>query len=56
MSLQFIKSASVPAEASCKTRERICSTNGLCCVTITWQQIFEDAVQATMVGVLPHVL
>jgi len=28
---------------------------GLCCVTITWPQIFEDALQVTAVGVLPHV-
>ena len=31
-----------------------CSTTGLCCVTITWQQIFEDALQVTVVGVLLH--
>jgi len=27
----------------------------LCCVTITRLQIFEDALQVTVVGVLPHV-
>jgi len=27
----------------------------LCYVTITWQQIFEDALQVTVVCVLPHV-
>jgi len=32
-----------------------CSTIDLCCVTITWQQVFEDALQVTVVGVLPHV-
>jgi len=26
-----------------------CSTIGLCCVTITWQQIFEGAVEVTVV-------
>jgi len=32
-----------------------CSTIGLCCVTITWQQIFEDAFQVTVVDVLSRV-
>jgi len=32
-----------------------CSIVGLCCITITWQQIFEDALQVTVVGVSPHV-
>jgi len=32
-----------------------CCTIGLYCVTIIWQQIFEDALQVTVVGVLPHV-
>ena len=30
------------------------STIGLCCITISWQQIFEDALQVTVVGVLLH--
>jgi len=30
-----------------------CSAIDLCCVT-TWQQIFEDAHEVTVVGVLPH--
>jgi len=47
-------STSLPAEAGCETREQIllCSTIGLCCVTITRQQIFEDALEVTVVGVL----
>jgi len=32
-----------------------CSTIALYCVTITWQQIFEDALQVTVVRVLPNV-
>jgi len=28
---------------------------GFCCVTITQQQIFEDLLQVTVVGVLLHV-
>jgi len=31
-----------------------CSAIGVYCVTITWQQIFEDSLQVTVVGVLPH--
>jgi len=55
MSLQFTHVRSLPAEAGCETRERMFYYNGLCCVTITCQQIFEDALQVTVVGVLPHV-
>jgi len=36
MSLQFTKSAPLPAEAGCKSGERI----GLYCIAITWQQRF----------------
>ena len=32
-----------------------CSTICLCCVTVTWQQIFEVALEVTVVGVLSHV-
>jgi len=32
-----------------------CSTVGLRCVTITWQQIFKGLLEVTVVGVLPHV-
>jgi len=31
------------------------SNIGLRCVTITWQQIFEDTLQATVVGIFLHV-
>jgi len=31
-----------------------CSTVGLYCVTITWQQIFTRLLQVTVLGVLPH--
>jgi len=55
MSLQFTKSASLPAEARLQNSAANCSTIGLCCVTITWQQIFEDALQVTVVRVLPNV-
>jgi len=27
----------------------------ICCVTITWQEIFKDSLQVTAVGVSPHV-
>jgi len=41
---------------ACRSRLRNsganCSTVGLCCVTIAWQQIFEDALQVTVEGVL----
>ena len=35
-----------------RNAEADCLTIGVCCVTITWPQIFEDAL--TVVGVLPH--
>jgi len=28
---------------------------GHCCVTVVWQQIFEESLQVTVVSVLPHV-
>jgi len=44
---------------SCRGRLRNlladCSIVGLCCVTITWQQIFNGLLQVTAEGVLPHV-
>jgi len=33
----------------------ICFIIGVCCVTITWQQIFEYVLEVTGVGVLPHI-
>jgi len=33
----------------------VCSTVGLYCVTITWQQIFKGSLQVTVESVLPHV-
>jgi len=43
---------------ACRGRLRnwgaICSIIGLCYVTITWSQIFEDALEVTVVGTLPH--
>jgi len=54
MSLQFAHVRSLPVEAGYETRERIVLLC-LCCVTITRLQIFEDALQVTVVGVLPHV-
>jgi len=55
MSLQFTKFASLPAEAGCAICKRIVLPLAFYCLTITWQQISEDALQVTVVGVLPHV-
>jgi len=54
MSLQFTKFASLPAEAGCAACERIVLLLAFYCATITWQQIFQEALQVTVVGVLPH--
>ena len=45
-----VESASLPANSQANF-----STVALCCVTMTLQQIFEDALQVTVVRVLPHV-
>jgi len=56
MSFQFTESAPLPAKAGCETCERIvCSTISLCCITITWQQIFKGSLQVAGSSVLPHV-
>jgi len=36
-----LMSPPLPEEAGCASRKADCSTVGLCCVTITWQQIFK---------------
>jgi len=54
MSLQFTKFASLPAEAGCETCERIVLLLAFYCLTIAWQQIFKDALQLAVVGVLQH--
>jgi len=41
------------ADAGCKSLWADCAIVTLCCVTITWQQIFKGS--AMVVGVLPHV-
>jgi len=48
-----LMSAPLPAEPGCEVASG-CSTVGLYCVTITWQQIFKGSVQVAVVGVLPY--
>ena len=50
-------SAPLPVESGCRNLRSDCSAVALCCVTITWQQIFKGSlqVQVTVVGVLLHV-
>jgi len=55
MSLQFIHVRSFDYRGTLRNSRANCSTISVCCVTIAWQQIFDDALQVTAVGVLPHV-
>jgi len=46
-------SPALPAEAGCESRAD-CSTVGVYCVTIPWQQIFKGSRYITVAGVLLH--
>jgi len=55
MSLQFTLCPLLACRGRLRNSGANCSTIGLCCATITWQQIFENALQVTVVLVLPLV-
>jgi len=54
MSLQFTHVPSFACRGGLQKSREDFSTVGLCCVTITWQQIFKSLLYITVAGVLFH--
>jgi len=54
MSLQFTHVLSFACRGGLRKSRTDCSTVGLYCVTITWQQIFKGLLYITVAGVLFH--
>jgi len=54
MSLQFTHVSSFACRGELRKSRADCSTVGLYCVTITWQQICKGSLYITVTGVLLH--
>jgi len=54
MSLQFTHAPSFACRGWLQKSRADCSTDGLYCVTMTWQQIFKSSLYITTAGVLLH--